>query len=60
MIHWIWGLLLLIGGIFIGGWLISLHASKRINELKYWNRKLQNQRDSWKAEALTLKKKLEK
>jgi len=45
MVHWIWILVAVFSGGFLGMMTISIFAAKEIAELKLWNRRLQRQRD---------------
>jgi len=45
MVHWIWILVAIFSGCFLGMITISIFATNQIAELKHWNRKLQQQRN---------------
>ena len=52
MVHWIWILVAVFSGGFLGMMTISIFAAKEIAELKLWNRRLQRQRDDAVKDAV--------
>lgn len=53
---WIVGIIIAVVSGTIGMILMAAFCAKHIAYLKHWNRRLQDQRDSWKAEARHFKK----
>lgn len=56
--NWVGYFVSFVIGAFGGMVFMALYSGKQIANLKIWNRRLQDQRDSWKAEAQSLKRKL--
>lgn len=59
-IHWILLVIIIFASGFFGILAVALSASRRISELILGNRRLRDQRDSWKEEALRYKELLGK